>query len=113
MASKASIGMRVSATSFVDLEDALFAHDGDAITARAHGFVAHALGRRARVRTKTDRYPTIPMGPDTVGSYLRQAGETTWISVHTRARRKVVWPEYSSAAPRLIRPSVARSSAAT
>lgn len=99
-------------TSFVDLEDALFAHDGDALLDRAQGFVTHALGRRARVRTKTDRYPTVPLGPDTVGSYLRQDRETTWISARARSWSNRSWPS-ASAKPRVMRTIglAARSSA--
>lgn len=92
-------------TSFVELEDALFAHDGEALLDRAQGFVSHALGRRARVRTKTDRYPTVPLGPDTVGSYVRQDRETTWISMRSRSWANRSWSSTKSRTNRAIGPS--------
>jgi hypothetical protein len=87
----------MSVTSFAELEDLLFAHDDAALLDRAQGFVTHALGRRARVRTKTDRYPTVPLGPDTVGSYLQHHRETTWVSVRART-----WADrtFAATAPR-------------
>lgn len=56
-------------TAFVDIEDRLFGWNAEQSTARAKGFVREALGpRRARIRFKTDRYPTVPLGPDTLAS---------------------------------------------
>lgn len=56
-------------TAFVDLEDRLFGWDGDTTGARSDGFVNGALGRRRRVRMKTDRYPTVPLGPELARKY--------------------------------------------
>lgn len=58
-----------SFTGFVDLEDRLFGWDGDTTAAKSDGFVSGALGRRRRVRTKTDRYPTVPLGPELARRY--------------------------------------------
>lgn len=90
----------MSVTSFAELEDLLFAHDDAALLDRAQGFVTHALGRRARVRTKTDRYPTVPLGPDTVGSYLQHDREATRVSMRART-----WAnrEFASNKPRANR----------
>jgi hypothetical protein len=52
---------------FTDLEHTLFGWDAGRRDTSAQGFVRDALGpRRARVRFKTDRYPTVPLGPDTL-----------------------------------------------
>jgi len=55
--------------AFVDLEDRLFGWEGDTAGARSDGFVSGALGRRRRVRMKTDRYPTVPLGPELARKY--------------------------------------------
>ncbi len=67
-------------TAFTDLEDSLFGWNADVTSARTQGFVQEALRRRRRVRTRTDRYPAVPLGPDTSGLYAGGRGETTYIS---------------------------------
>lgn len=57
-------------TGFVDLEDRLFGWEGDTTASKSDGFVKGALGRRRRMRHKTDRYPTVPMGPDITRKYV-------------------------------------------
>lgn len=53
-------------TAFADLEEDLFGWESDHGSVGAEGFVRAALQRRSRVRFKTDPYPAVPMGPDTV-----------------------------------------------